>query len=115
MECKDDETRDYTHWFHKNIKFNGDYDFKRFENAIENNPSFKCVKMHIYKMESNSSDVDKTVKLFLCAKCNKIFELCSAARGERYYETGYYKQVNYPIEHKSILFNILNPLNERIF
>lgn len=94
MICNDNETGDYTYWFHKNIKFNGDYDFARFENAVENNPHFKCIKNNVYTMKANGSGFDKTVKLFLCIKCKSMFELCSPIRGERYYDTGYWKKVN---------------------
>ena len=48
---------------------------------------------------------NKVVKVFLCIKCKELFELHSSARGERLYETGYWKQFSGSLKRKSTIKN----------
>ncbi|MBP5790348.1 MAG: hypothetical protein J6W29_08985 [Neisseriaceae bacterium] len=103
MKCIDDETGDYTQWFHKNIKFNGEYDFLRFKNSVEHNSNLKLIETIVYTEEKDY--FNKVVKVFLCIKCKELFELHSSARGERLYETGYWKQFSGSLKRKSTIKN----------
>lgn len=91
MICNDDKEGDYTHWFHKNIQFNGEYDYFRFRNALIKNQHFKLIKTTIYKKEKDS--FNKIVEKFVCTNCFNFFLLCSSTTGERLYEPPYYQQI----------------------
>ena len=91
MKCQDDEKDDYTHWFHKNIQFNGDYDYMRFRDAIISNSNFKLIKTIVYTEEKDS--FNKIVEKFVCVNCFNFFLLCSATTGERLYKLPYYQRI----------------------
>ncbi|MBQ9725690.1 MAG: hypothetical protein IJV56_10215 [Neisseriaceae bacterium] len=91
MICKDNDTDDYTHWFHKNIQFNGDYDYMRFRNSIINNPHFKLTKTVIHTEKKDY--FNKIVETFVCIDCFNFFLLCSETTAEKLYKPPYYQQI----------------------